>query len=260
MPIPSPDVIDEAGARTLVWDGCVNVRDLGGIPTEDGGVTRRGAVVRSDNVGALTETGWRALEEHGVTRIVDLRWPEEQAEDPPRSVDVEVVHVSVLGPNLPDALDYLRTLDAHVDAVEDIADHYEWSYVDFLERNRDRFGEALAAVAEAPGPVVIHCMGGKDRTGLVAALLLRLAGVSHEDIGRDYALTESNLVDRTAAWLASAPNEEERRRREKLSRTPAIAMARVVAEIERRHGSVAGYLAAGGVEPEQVERLRARLR
>ena len=260
MPIPSPDVIDEAGARTLLWDGCVNVRDLGGIPTEDGGVTRTGSIIRSDNVGALTDAGWRALEGHGVERIVDLRWPEEQAEDPPRNVDIEVVQISVLGPSIGESLDYLRTLDAHVDAVDDIADHYAWSYVDFLERNRERFGQALAAVADAPGPVVIHCMGGKDRTGLVAALLLRLAGVAHEDIGNDYALSAQNLAGTLGSWLDSAPNEQERRRREKLSQTPAAAMQRVVAEIEEQYGGVAGYLAAAGVRPDQVERLRARLR
>ena len=260
MPIPSPDVIDEAGARTLVWDGCVNVRDLGGIPTEDGGVTRSGSVIRSDNVGALTDAGWRALEDHGVTRIVDLRWPEEQADDPPRTVDVEVVNVSVLGPRLDEAHEYLRTLDAHVDAVEDVADHYEFSYIDFLERNHDRFARALGAVADADGPVVIHCMGGKDRTGLVAALLLRLAGVAPDDIGRDYAMSASNLAARTRSWLDRAPTEAERRRREKLSQTPATAMARVVAEIERRFGSVEDYLAGGGLQPDQIERLRARLR
>jgi protein tyrosine/serine phosphatase len=260
MSIPSPDVIDEANARTLTWDGCVNVRDLGGIPTEDGGVTRTGRIIRSDNVGALTPAGWRALEDHGVDRIVDLRWPEEQADDPPRDVDVEVVNVSVLGPRLDDALDYLRTLDAHVDAVDDIADHYAFSYVDFLERNQDRFGQALGAVADAAGTVVIHCMGGKDRTGLVAALLLRLAGVALEDIGLDYSLSGPNLIARTRSWLESAPDEPERLRREKLSQTPATAMARVIAEVERRFGSVEGYLAGGGVQADQIERLRARLR
>jgi len=246
--------------RALDWDGCVNVRDLGGIPTEDGGLTRSGAVVRSDNVGALSGDGWRSLADHGVVRIVDLRWPEERAEDPPRDVDVEVVHVSLLGPSLQEGLDYLRELDAHVDAVDDIADHYAWSYVDWLERNQLRFGEALAAVADADGPVVIHCMGGKDRTGVVAALLLRLAGVSADEIGADYALTAANLRARTEAWLATAPTEKDRRRREKLSQTPATAMARVILDIEARYGDVGAYLEAAGLEPAQVDRLRARLR
>jgi protein-tyrosine phosphatase len=253
-------VVTSAGPRTLTWDGCVNVRDLGGIPTEDGGTTRAGAVIRSDNIGGLSNAGWRSLAGHGVARIVDLRWPEERAEDPPRDADVEVVHVSVLGPSLYAGLDYLRELDAHVDAVDDIADHYAWSYVDFLERNRTRFGEAFAAVADAEGPVVIHCMGGKDRTGLVAALLLRVAGVSADEIGRDYSLSGPNLAARTEAWLAEAPNEAERTRREKLSRTPAIAMSRVIEDIEGRYGSVSGYLEAAGLRPDQVDRLRALLR
>jgi protein-tyrosine phosphatase len=255
-----PIVIGEAGARTLNWDGCLNVRDLGGIPTEDGGVIRSGVVIRSDNVGALSTDGWRSLGDHGVVRIVDLRWPEERAEDPPRDVDVEVVNVSVLGPSLADSLDYLRELDAHVDAVDDIAEHYVWSYVDFLERNRSRFGEAFVAVADADGPVVIHCMGGKDRTGLLAALLLRLAGVAVDEIGEDYALSGPNLAPRTASWLADAPDDLERRRREKLSTTPAIAMARVIENVEERYGSAAGYFEAAGVRPEQIEQLRARLR
>ena len=171
-------MIGSVRSRSIVWDGCVNVRDLGGLPTEAGGETRTGQVIRADNVGALTDAGWQAVARHGISRIVDLRWPEEAAEDPPRDVAIEVVQVSVLGGTLAEEIDYMRELDADLDAVVDVADHYVLSYVESLERNRDRFGRALAAIADADGPVVIHCMGGKDRTGLVAALVLRLAGVS----------------------------------------------------------------------------------
>jgi protein-tyrosine phosphatase len=253
-------VTSDTRPRTLQWDGCVNVRDLGGIPTEDGGRTRAGSVIRSDTLGALSADGWRALADHGVVRIVDLRFPEEREEDPPRDVDVEVVNVSVLGRSLGEDRDYVRALEAHLDSVEDVADHYAWSYVDFLERNRARFGEALGAIADADGPVVIHCMGGKDRTGLVAALLLRLAGVSTNEIGEDYSLSGANLAVFLDDWLASAPSEAERRRREKLSVTPAIAMARVIEDLEGRYGSVAGYLQAAGVTAGQLDRLRGRLR
>ena len=247
-------------SRTITWDGCLNVRDLGGLPTEDGGETRSGSVIRSDNLGRLTSAGWRALEDHGVVRIVDLRWPEEVAGDPPRDVDVEVIAVSVLGETMEASLPHLRELDAHVDAVEDVADHFAWSYVEFLEGNRSRFAQAMAAIADADGPVVIHCMGGKDRTGLVAALLLRLAGVPLDEIGRDYALSGPNLAEGLQAWLDTAPTEQVRRRREKLSQTPAHAMPRVLSTIEDRYGSVVGYLEAAGVSPEQLDALRARLR
>jgi protein-tyrosine phosphatase len=240
----------------LAWEGCVNVRDLGGLPTEDGRRTRLGGVVRSDNVRRLTDEGWRALAEHGVQRIVDLRFPEELEEDQPRDVDIDVVHVSVLGAGFDP--EYVEELDAHLASVDDVADHYAWSYVDFLERYRERFGEAFAAIADAEGTVVVHCLAGKDRTGLVAAILLRLAGVDHATIGADYALTAGNLRERWEAWLQEAPDEE-RAKLEKLQHTPAEAMARVVQEIERRYGDVASYLRAAGLTDAQVERLRERL-
>jgi protein-tyrosine phosphatase len=240
----------------LAWEGCVNVRDLGGLPTEDGRRTRLGGVVRSDNVRRLTDEGWRALAEHGVQRIVDLRFPEELEEDQPRDVDIDVVHVSVLGAGFDP--EYVEELDAHLASVDDVADHYAWSYVDFLERYRERFGEAFAAIADAEGTVVVHCLAGKDRTGLVSAILLRLAGVDHATIGADYALTAGNLRERWEAWLQEAPDEE-RAKLEKLQHTPADAMARVVQEIERRYGDVASYLRAARLTDAQVERLRERL-
>jgi protein-tyrosine phosphatase len=241
---------------SLAWEGCVNVRDLGGLPTEDGRRTRLGGVVRSDNVRGLTDEGWRALADHGVQRIVDLRFPEELAEDQPRDVGIDVVHVSVLGEaNDPE---YVKELDAHL-AVNDIADHYAWSYVDFLERYREHFGAAFAAIADADGTVVVHCFAGKDRTGLVAAVLLRLAGVDHATIGADYALTAENLRSRWERWLDEAEDEEQRAKLEKLQHTPAEAMTRVVQEIEERYGDVASYLRAAGLTDEQVDRLRERL-
>ena len=253
-------MIDHTRSRAIYWDGCLNVRDLGGLPTEDGAETQAGRVIRSDNVGALTAAGWRTVAEHEVVRIVDLRWPEEAADDPPRDVDIEVVRVSVLGPSMEGSLAWMRELDANLDLVDDVADHYAWSYVEFLERNRDAFGRAFAAIADADGTVVIHCMGGKDRTGLVAALLLRMAGVDASVIGDDYALTAANLAPRTQAWIDQAPTEERRRRIAKLSETPAAGMRRVIESIEERYGSVSGYLAAAGVSEAQLDQLRTRLR
>lgn len=241
----------------LAWEGCVNVRDLGGLPTEAGGSTRLGEVVRSDNVRKLTDAGWRALAAHGVTRIVDLRWPEELAEDAPRDVDVEVVHVSVLGERFDP--EYVAELDAHLHSVDDAAEHYVWSYLDFLERGRERFGRALAAIADAEGTVVVHCAGGKDRTGLVSALLLRLAGVAPATIAADYARSGPNLAESTRAWIEAAPDERERRKRELLAPTPAEAMERVLAELERRYGDVASYLRAAGLDAAHVARLKDRL-
>lgn len=244
--------------QALDWEGCLNVRDLGGLPTEDGRATQPGRVVRADNVRRLTDDGWRSLAAHGVTRIVDLRLPEELATDEPREIEIEAVHISVFGDSFDE--EYIAVLDEHLDGVEDVADHYAWSYVDFLERYRDLFGRAFAAVADADdGVVVVHCMGGKDRTGLVSALMLRLVGVAREVIGADYAVSAANLEPRNAEWLESMPDERTRARVVKLTQTPAEAMVRVLEEIEARYGGVASYLRAAGLSDEQIVRLEERL-
>ena len=243
--------------RLLSWDGCVNIRDLGGHPTENGRTTRFGAVVRADSIRQLTDAGWEALLDYGVSRIVDLRFRSELALDEPREVDVEVVHVPVLPE--PDDPEW-GEIDPIGDAQPDALGSIRAVYLEFLERRRPQFGEAVEAVAVAPeGAVVVHCFGGKDRTGLVVALLLRLVGVDLETIGADYALSGHNLRAMTKAWVAKAEDEVERERRIRFGKAPAEAMVGVLEELERRYGSVRGYLAAAGVPPNAIDAAAARL-
>ena len=243
--------------RTLIWDGCVNVRDLGGHPTEDGRTTRFGAVVRADSVRALSDAGWDALLAYGVSRIVDLRLRSELALDPPRDLSVEVVHVPVM--HEIDDEEWVE-IDAIGDAQPDAAGSTRAVYLEFLERRRPQFAQAFAAVADAPeGTVVVHCQGGKDRTGLVVALLLRVVGVDVEAIVADYALSGPNLSERTSAWVAETDDELERERRRRIGSAPAEAMVAVLEELERRYGSVREYLHAAGVEDGKIDRAIARL-
>jgi protein-tyrosine phosphatase len=242
----------------LRWDGCLNVRDLGGHPTVDGGTTRSDRIVRSDSVGNLSRDGWDALVAYGIRTVVDLRFDEERAADPPHDAPVEVVHLSLLG-----ELDRerLAALDLRAAAEPDEAASTRLVYLDMLDAHADRFAQAVAAVADAPeGGVLVHCQGGKDRTGLVTALLLRLAGVDHATIAADYDATTPNLAERHARWIAEADDGEERARRRRIAASPGAAMLAVLRELERRHGSVAAYLRAGGATDEQLARARARLR
>jgi len=155
--------------------------------------------------------------------------------------------------------EYLAELDAQLASVDDVADHYAYAYVDWLERYREHFGRAFAAVADADGTVLVHCMGGKDRTGIVSALLLRLAGVPLATIGEDYAVTAANLEPSTSRWIPAIEDEAERAKWARLAATPAIAMERVVREVEERYGDVASYLRAAGLSDAQIDRLRGRL-
>jgi protein-tyrosine phosphatase len=244
-------------SRELEWDGCVNVRDLGGIALEDGGRTAFGSLIRADNVRRLSDDGWRSLEAHGVTRIVDLRWREELDDDPPRDVGIDVVHVSLLGEWDPEFYD---DIDDYM-AVGDPAGYWASAYDRILEHYAANFARALAAIADADGgAVVFHCAGGKDRTGLVAALLLRLAGASVDEIVRDYALTWEMRSRVPDAWVAAGRDEHERARRAFMQNAPAEAMQRALEGLEREHGGVEAYLRRAGLDDERLERLRARLR
>jgi protein-tyrosine phosphatase len=243
--------------RQLVWDGCANIRDLGGHPTEDGRTTAFGAVVRADSVRRLSEAGWAQLADYGIGTIVDLRFHDELEADPPIEVPVDVVHVPVL----PDpASSHWDEIQAISEAAPDGAAATTAVYLELLNRFSHGFALAVSAVARArDGGVLVHCMAGKDRTGLVSALLLRLAGVPVADVAADYAVSERNLAAFSEPWIAEAPDERERERRRRIAGTPPQAMEAVLAELESR-GGAAGYLRDAGVPDADLELVRSRLR
>ena len=241
----------------MEWEGCLNVRDLGGVALGGGGETRYGVFIRADNIRRLTDDGWRALADHGVGRIVDLRWPEELDEDPPRDVEIDVVHVSVLGRLDPEFSDDIRDYMA----ADDPAGYWAIAYTRILEKFAPNFARALAAIADAPdGAVLFHCAGGKDRTGLVAALTLRLAGAPIEEIARDYSLSFERRSGVSDPWVEAAPDDDERDRRAFMQHTPPEAMQRAIQQLELDHGSVESYLLDAGLDQPRIERLRERLR
>ena len=247
--------------RDLVWDGCLNVRELGGLPTRDGGTTRYRAVVRADSIRQLSDEGWQALVDHGIRRVVDLRGAHERAEDPPAEVPVEVVHVPFLENSQAEREALGTELAAARAVAPDPVTAKRDVYLIFLERFRGNVAAAVRAVANAPeGGVVIHCVGGKDRTGLLAAFLLHLADVDDDDIAADYALSEERLLPRHDVWFAAAESEEELERLRRIAETPAASMSGVFAELVRRYGGVEAYLRAAGVSDEELRLVRARLR
>ena len=239
--------------RLLEWEGCLNARDLGGYATEDGRETRWGTVVRSDCPAALTEAGRAALAGYGIRAIVDLRLPAELADDPnpfaePGDHGIAYTNVSFIDPAA-----------APPDAVGTLAE----DYLQMLERYRQGVAEALAAVARAPddGAVLVHCAAGKDRTGLISALLLGLVGVPAETIAADYAMTAELLRPRERQWLESLDPQERAEREAMLARYAPTAevMLRVLEGLDERHGGVEPYLRSTGLGQDDLDRLRDRL-
>ena len=217
--------------RDLDWDGCRNARDLGGLPTADGGRIRRGALVRADSLERLTAGGWAALEAHGVRTVIDLRNHDELGEDAaPRPAGVTTIHLPL------DGMEDTEFWDQWVDRPEFGTPHY---YGPWLERFPDRAARVLAAIAQAePGGVAYHCMGGRDRTGLVTMLVLAAAGVAAEAVAEDYALSNENIPDEVIAAFY-----------EELGTTPAAVAAEVMAGVDASR-----YLG-----PEDVAALRERV-
>lgn len=245
----------QSADRTLRWDGCINVRDVGGLPTASGGVIRRRALVRADSVRTLTDVGWSALLAYGVRSVIDLRTPEECERDPSRRIPLEVVRVPIVG----------RTPGEIRDAREagKLASSFEAAtavYLDLLERERRSFAHATTAFATAvEGTVVIHCAAGKDRTGLLVAMLLAVAGVPANSIIDDYELSAPNVASAYAGWIAAGETETERELRRALVASPPEAMAGVLDHLDITDGGAARYLHKAGVSDETLARVRSRL-
>jgi protein-tyrosine phosphatase len=229
--------------RVLSWDGFLNVRDLGGLPLARGGETRFGRVARSEAPSFLTERGWRELHDEGVRTLVDLRCPTE-GEYAVRN-GVRRVGIPLFRQQDPAFL-------ARVKGVRDTADFYR-AIIDF---SHSPIVRAVAEVADAPaGGVLIHCHAGRDRTGIVAALVLAVAGVPAAAIAADYVVSAEALQPRHEEELAAAQTPEER---EWLERIHYVHADSILAALEAI-GDPAAYLRAGGATAAQLERLRTRL-
>jgi protein-tyrosine phosphatase len=242
---------EEHRPRLLAWEGCLNARDLGGYPTHDGREIRWGAITRADCLTPLTRAGRAAVVEHGVRSIVDLRTPQELEDHPnpfaqPGSHGIVYTNVSFVDP----AADL-------VPGFTTLAD----SYKHMLDRFQPAVGAIMTAIAQAPeGGVLVHCMGGKDRTGVVSALLLDLAGVPRPIIGEDYALTAECLWPREEEWLENGPGERAEREREleKYAPRPEV-MLDMLEHVDTRYGGVEAYLLEAGVAAADIARIRDRL-
>jgi protein tyrosine/serine phosphatase len=225
----------------LDWPDCLNVRDVGGLPTSDGGRVRPGA----DSLQYLSPAGVDAVRQAGVSRVVDLRSQAEVDEGPTPFTSGELAYaVPVQDPADPtDGLDTIVKI-----------------CVDMLDRHPDRFAEAVAAIAEAPpGAVVVHCRGGKDRTGMVIALALSVAGVPVEEIVADYFLTKERLASAMAEQLAGEPDESLHAEMLEFRDTRAESIVAILDHLDTAYGGPLEYLRRAGLTTAQLDVLRTRL-
>jgi len=263
---------------TVNWiklQGAVNARDVGGLPTADGGAIRPGALIRSASLGHLTESDVRHLvADLGVRRVVDLRTDVEVHRDGPGALhaqpDVVVHHLSLY----PDTADGVDRAELPPSPRADKADTpLPWqrerfatdhspvvaAYLRYLEQRPDSVLAALRAIAEPTGATLVHCAAGKDRTGMVVALALTIAGVPREVIAADYAHTQSQIAAIVDHLARSDLYGFEVGQPHKIPPASAALMMAVLEAIDTDLGGVLGWLARHGWTEAETERLRHKL-
>jgi protein-tyrosine phosphatase len=249
-------------------EGAVNVRDLGDLPTEDGQKTARARLLRADNLQELSAADiTKLVRDIGLTTVVDLRSSNELAAGGPAPLDAVAGVRHAHHPVLPevgtstdviaDALLARHRLDQSRYPRDPVCGHY----LGYLEDRPDQVAGALRSIAHAEGAALVHCAAGKDRTGVVVALALTVAGVPAQAVTADYAATGERteaIMDRLrrsrlyARDIDSRPAELHRPRPE--------TMTAFLEQMDARYGGVASWLTGHGFSAGDVDALRVKLR
>ena len=242
--------------RLVALEAVHNFRDLGGYATSDGRTTKWRTLFRADGLYRLTSGDVALLEPLGLRTVIDLRSAAELDERGRFPVDAHPVvfhHLPIV-----DA----TWAEADRPNYERDEDFLIWAYQEMLTVGAPRFAKAFDALAEADAlPAVFHCAAGKDRTGLLAALLLGSLGVSHDDIVADYTLTVEGMA-RFRVWAAREwPEWAERMASMPPAFTAALpeAMRHIVDELSTEHGSIRNYVRSIGVSDATLETLESVL-
>ena len=250
--------METLGERLVRLETCHNFRDLGGYPTADGRTLAWGRLYRADTLQRLTADDLDTVLRLDIRTVIDLRAHNELERHgrlTTQGHEISYHHLpmidEVMGPDRPPAPER-----------RELPDDLGAFYVQMLEGATSAVTSALAILA-APAalPAVFHCMAGKDRTGILAAVVLGLLGVADEDIVEDYVLTEQCRADRDAflaehdpeylAYLDTLPTFARE--------TRADSMWVFLGHVRERYGSISGFFDSAGLDRFVVEGLRQAL-
>jgi hypothetical protein len=237
--------------RWLELEGIDNVRDVGGLPLRDGGTTRSGVLLRSASLHYVTAADVAHLvERFGLSLVLDLRTAREIERDGPTAVAAAGVETV--------ALTFLPEEGRTLPETGDDTDPLLRNYLGYLADRPENIVEAVRRLA-APdaGPALVHCAAGKDRTGVLVALVLDVVGVERSAVIADYALSAERVEAMFRRWTTAAGTDMPTDLAVHLPR--AEVMGTVLATLDRDHGGAAGWLRAHGLDDVSVDRLRKRL-
>jgi protein-tyrosine phosphatase len=255
----------------MAWidlEGAVNVRDLGGLPTVDGGSTVPGRLLRSENLQELSPADIAKLvKEIGVTTVVDLRTTGELEVEGPAPLDavptVRHAHHPVLKElgNASEAVsEALLVTKLEQDRARYPDDITTGHYLGYLEERPEEVTGALRSIATADGAAIVHCAAGKDRTGVIVAMALTAAGVEPDAIVADYVATADRIdaiIERLSRSKTYAADVTTRPVKAHLPR--AGTMRAFLEQLDARYGGLARWLAGNGFDDDEFSLLRGKL-
>jgi protein tyrosine/serine phosphatase len=263
-----------SSSRWIDLQGAVNVRDLGGLPTEDGRTIVPDRLIRSDNLQSLTESDVRALvDEHGVRAVADLRTGVEIASEGPgpltQQPNVDIRHYSLFpeaGHNTdvaavdddgPVVLPWQNLPGAGEDDAPKSAAEF---YLRYLLDRPDSIIDTLRLIAYTDGATVVHCAAGKDRTGVVVAIALAEVGVRRQDIIDDYAMSAQRIHEIFDRLRASDTYADDLSGATVDKHAPRDAtMEQLLGAIDEVHGGVPAWLRKHGWTEDDAAALRKHL-
>ncbi len=240
--------------RNLTVEGIYNVRDLGGYPTADGHATRWQVFVRAGNMNVLSPDGYQRLTDYGIKTLIDLRDESELEMSPNEWVqasDMTYRHLPLFGDHLSKSEAWQTENESH----HHLHEHYAY----YLDQCQAQIGAIMGAVVDSMPGTLFHCYMGKDRTGLIAGLVLGAVGVADEVIAEDYAQTTQHYADLVPEWRVRAEARGENLAH--FDRDVASApetMMETLKHLKVRYGGVKDYLGVCGVTEGQIGELRER--
>lgn len=245
--------------RHVALESLFNVRDLGGYQARAGQTVRWHKIYRADNLARATRRDLSTLAELGIKTVIDLRTDRESIQEPSPTV---FPHAYLSHHHLPMLRSTWDDVGYPVRENDDPADFLAARYLEMMVEGAPAIADALRLIA-LPNrhPILFHCSMGKDRTGVLAAVLLSLLGVGHETIAADYALSSLGVAA-FAEWLSA----NDPRRGAAFDATPPAylaappeAMMRVLTQVRERCRSMVGYVRSIGIDFETIESLHTNL-
>lgn len=238
--------------RKLNWSNCYNVRDIGGLPTKSGRLTKSKVLVRSDTPNRLDENSIQALIDYGIRTIIDVRSAQEAEQYP--SIFNGPSHSEVTYLNLP-----LEKYYPHVGELIKKAESRGEVYCIVLDHYPDCIAAVMNAIGSAAeGGILIHCHAGKDRTGTIIGLCLRLVGVPFETITADYAQSQICLKPLYDELVEQVGGDENIGFWSKQTVTKEM-MALMLNHIDLNYGDIEAYLKSAGMQDHELDTVKTRL-